>query len=218
MARLFAFLVLVGSVSAAELTIGRLRYSGGGDWYSNPSSLPNLLAAFARDTKAKVALREQTVSLADESHRSVPVLYFTGHGNFELSVRERENLRIYLRQGGFLFADDNFGMDRHIRRELNLLFPEAPLREISCAHPVFRKPHIMPNCLPKIHEHYGGPPKAYGIFLGRRMVAFYGYNTDLGDGWEDREVHNTPQLLHELALKMGVNVLWYALNLGQVGK
>lgn len=214
----FLFWLFSYSVFATEINIGRLRYSGGGDWYSNPSSLPNLLKAFSRDTKAQVALREKVVSLQDNSYRTVPIIYFTGHGKIELSQKERENLREFLKNGGFLFADDNFGMDPYIRKELNQLFPNAPLREIPCTHVVFRKPHKMPHCLPKIHEHYGGPPKAFGIFLNGRMVAFYGYNTDLGDGWEDPDVHDTPAYKHDLALKMGVNVLWYALNCGLLGE
>ncbi|MCS6984393.1 MAG: DUF4159 domain-containing protein [Leptospiraceae bacterium] len=211
-------LTLAGLLYAQELTIGRLRYSGGGDWYSNPSSLANLLAAFRRDTGARVALREKVVSLQDGSYRTVPIIYFTGHGKLEFSEKERENLRAYLREGGFLFADDNFGMDPYIRKELNQLFPDSPLKEIPCSHVIFRTVHDMPGCLPKIHEHYGGPPQAYGIFLNGRLVVFYGYNTDLGDGWEDIDVHNTPPHKHELALKMGVNVLYYALTAGLVGK
>lgn len=199
-----------------DFTIGRLRYSGGGDWYSNPSSLPNLLAAFAKATGAKTTFRDVTVSLLDDSYKSVSVIYFTGHGKFELSLREKENLRQYLRDGGFLFADDNFGMDKYIRPELNSLFAQSPLKEISCEHVIFKTPNRMPACLPKIHEHYGGPPVPFGLFLGQRLVAFYGYNTDLGDGWEDIEVHNTPTLKHESALKMGVNVLWYAINVGLI--
>ncbi len=212
---LFCSLTLwADSGSWQSVNIGRLRYGGGGDWYSNPSSLPNLMAFISKNLKVKMPRREVVVSLSDESFRKVPVLYFTGHGRFTLTENERQNLRWFLRNGGFLFADDNFGMDQFIRKELNNLFAGEKLRTLPLRHKVFRRPFYMPTGLPKIHKHYGGPPVAYGLFLEGRMVAFYGYNTDLGDGWEDVDVHKNSATKQEQALKMGANVIWYALHAG----
>lgn len=207
-------LFLISGVTLLEarpLTIGRLRYSSGGDWYSNPSSLPNLLARFAQKTGARTARRESTVSLLDNSYKTVPVLYFTGHGGFKLNATEKKNLRWFLKNGGFLFADDNFGMHEEIMRELNSLLPGERLQKLPLSHPLFKYPYRMPSGVPKIHKHYGGPPVAYALFYHGRMVAFYGYNTDLGDGMEDIQVHNDGPEKHDLALKMGVNVLYHAI-------
>lgn len=214
----FALLLLFTAMPAiadySSVTIGRLKYSGGSDWYSNPSSLPNLLQYFATKSRVKVTRREKVVSLSDSSFKTVPVIYFTGHGRFMLTDKEKDNLRWYLKNGGFLFADDNFGMDVYIRKELNSLFKGTRLQRIPVDHSIFKTPFKLAGGLPKIHKHYGGPPEALGLFLNGRMVAFYGYNTDLGDGWEDLAVHNDGEVKHELALKMGVNVLYQAMFAG----
>ncbi|MCB1199896.1 MAG: DUF4159 domain-containing protein [Leptospiraceae bacterium] len=207
---LFLFSINFSFADAARISIGRLKYQGG-DWYSNPSSLPNLLQRFALVTRSKIETREQTVSFADSTWRKVPVIYFTGHKGFQLSESERDNLREFLTNGGFLFADDNFGMDKNIRTELNSLFPGSRLQELPFSHTIFQAPYQIKNGVPKIHEHYGGAPKALGLFYRGRMVAFYAFNTDLGDGWEDLEVHGDGPVKHESALRMGVNVLHYAL-------
>lgn len=218
--RNIAFLLMAYTAAHAVdavMTIGRLRYSGGGDWYSNPSSLPNLLKFFREKTGIPLEPRESIASLNDESFKSVPLLYFTGHGKFVLSAREKKNLRWFLKHGGFLFADDNFGMDKYIQKELNSLLPGVRLKPISWNHPIFQYPFRFPNGPPKIHKHYGGAPVAYGLFYEGRLVCFYLYNSDLGDGWEDPDIHGDPPLKRREALQMAVNVLYFALHQGLLG-
>lgn len=196
------------------MTIGRLHYDGGGDWYANPSSLSNLLAAIADRTGMRVASREKVVRLTDDELWNVPFLHMTGHGNVRFSEQELAILRQYLRQGGFLHADDNYGMDESIRRELARLFPGVPLVEVPLTHPVFNLMYRFPRGVPKIHEHDNKPAQAFGIFLDDRLAVFYTYQTDLGDGWEDPAVHKDPPEKHELALQMGVNLFAYAVGFG----
>ena len=198
----------------ALLTIGRLHYDGGGDWYANPSSLPNLLAAVREQTGLPVARQEEVVTLAGDELWNVPYIYMTGHGNVRFSDRDLEVLRRYLRQGGFLHVDDNYGMDASVRRELGRLFPDAPLVEVPLDHPVYGVVNRFPRGIPKIHEHDGKPAQAFGIFLDGRLVVFYSYQSDLGDGWEDPEVHKDPPEKHEQALRMGVNLFAYAVGYG----
>lgn len=195
-----------------SLTVARLRYGGGGDWYANPSSLPNLLSAIRERTGLVTARRETTVSLLDPGLRDHPYLYMTGHGEVRFTPEERAALRAYLDGGGFLHADDNYGMDASFRREMALVFPEAELVELPPTHPVFRVFYEFPGGLPKIHEHDGKPPQALGIFRGGRLVVFYSYESDLGDGWEDATVHGDPPELREAALRMGVNLFLFALG------
>jgi len=194
------------------MTIARLHYGGGGDWYANPSSLPNLLAAIRRRTGLPVARREATVTPTDPRLRDYPYVYMTGHGNVHFSAEERAALREYLLSGGFLHADDNYGLDRSFRREIAALFPETELRELPPFHPVFHAFYDFPEGLPKIHEHDGKPPQALGIFHGGRLVVLYSYESDLGDGWEDPEVHDDPPRIREQALRMGVNLFVWVLG------
>lgn len=194
--------------------IGRLEYGGGGDWYANPSSLPNLLRAIEERTGLPTAQRELRVSPLDPDLADVPVLHMTGHGNVEFGEREREALRDYLLNGGFLHADDNYGMDEAFRREMGRLFPDKEMVELPPEHPVFHTFYSFPEGLPKIHEHDGEPPRAFGIFHEGRMVVLYTYETDLGNGWEDPEVHGNPEELREQALRMGVNIYLYAMSEG----
>lgn len=200
--------------AADTIGIARLQYEGGGDWYANPSSLPNLLAAIRERTGLPVAEREANVRPLDPALPDHPYLYMTGHGNVVFSPSERQALRRYLLGGGFLHADDNYGLDESFRREMAEIFPDAELVEIPADHPVFHIFYDMPEGLPKIHEHDGEPPQAFGIFSGGRMVVFYTYESDLGDGWEDEGVHDDPPQIREQALRMGVNLFLYAL--GQV--
>ncbi|MDH5720018.1 MAG: DUF4159 domain-containing protein [Spirochaetia bacterium] len=195
-------------------SIGRLKYSGGGDWYSNPSSLPNLAEFIREKYGININKREIIVSFEDESFKKTPVIYFTGHGKIEFNDKEKKNIAWFLKNGGFLFADDNFGMDKYIRNELNSIFPGKKLVEIPFNHAIFQNPFKIKNGAPKIHKHYGGPAKAYGLFLDDKLVAFYAYNTDLGDGWEDLDVHNDGEKKHNEALQMGTNVILYALRQG----
>jgi hypothetical protein len=199
---------------ADTIGIARLQYEGGGDWYANPSSLPNLLAAIHERAGLPAAPREVNVRPLDPALPDHPYLYMTGHGNVAFSPAERESLRRYLVGGGFLHADDNYGLDESFRREIAEIFPDAELVEISPDHPVFHVFYDFPEGLPKIHEHDGNRPQAFGIFYGGRMVVFYSYESDLGDGWEDEGVHDDPPEIREQALRMGVNLFLFAL--GQV--
>lgn len=196
------------------MTVGRLQYDGGGDWYANPSSLPNLLAAIAERTGMRVSSREKVVQLLDDELWNVPYLYMTGHGNVRWSEAELEVLRRYLRQGGFLHADDNYGMDESIRRELARLFPDQPLVEVPLTHPIYNLVYAFPQGIPKIHEHDKKPAQGFGIFLDGRLAVYYSYQSDLGDGWEDPQVHKDPPEKHEAALQMGVNLFAYAVGFG----
>jgi hypothetical protein len=198
--------------SAASLTIGRLHYDGGGDWYANPSSLPNLLNALRERTTLPVADRERVVTLTGPELWDVPYLYMTGHGNVHFSDVEIRTLRRYLEQGGFFHADDNYGMDKSFRREIARVFPDHPLVEVPLTHPVYNLVYPFPKGIPKIHEHDGLPAQGFGIFLGDRLVVYYSYQSDLGDGWEDSTVHHDPPALHEAALRMGVNLFTYAVS------
>lgn len=195
-----------------SLTVARLRYGGGGDWYANPSSIPNLLSAIRERTGLVTARREVTVSLLDPALPDHPYLYMTGHGEVRFTQEERVALGAYLDGGGFLHADDNYGLDTSFRREMALVFPEAELVELPPSHPVFRVFYPFPEGLPKIHEHDGKPPQALGIFRGGRLVVFYSYESDLGDGWEDPGVHGDPPEVREQALRMGVNLFLFALG------
>ena len=209
--------VLLGAAAAAAaaqtpLTIGRLHYDGGGDWYANPSSLPNLLEAIAARTTLPTAARERVVTLKDADLWQLPYLYMTGHGNVRFGDTELSTLRRYLQQGGFLHADDNYGMDESIRRELARLFPDRPLVEVPLDHPIYHLVYEFPRGIPKIHEHDGKPARGYGIFLGDRLAVYYTYESDLGNGWEDPETYHDSAALHESALRMGVNLFVYAVT------
>jgi hypothetical protein len=203
-----------GGSPAPGMTIGRLHYDGGGDWYANPSSLPNLLAAIRTRTGLRVAGEERVITLRDDDLWSVPYLYMTGHGNVAWTDADLATLRAYLRQGGFLHADDNYGMDASLRRELGRLFPGQPLVEVPLEHPIYHLVYDFPRGIPKIHEHDGKPAQGFGIFLDGRLAVFYSYQTDLGDGWEDPEVHHDPPAKREAALRMGVNLYAFAVGFG----
>ncbi len=196
------------------VTIGRLQYDGGGDWYANPSSLPNLLAAVRERTGIATSEREVPVRPSDPSLRDFPFLYMTGHGNVRFTDDERLALRRYLLAGGFLHADDNYGMDESFRREMARIFPEKELIELPTDHPVFHALYEFPDGLPKIHEHDGAPPQAFGIFHQGRLIVIYTYETDLGDGWEDPDVHEDLPEIREDALRMGVNIFVFAMAQG----
>ncbi|HSJ14908.1 MAG TPA: DUF4159 domain-containing protein [Longimicrobiales bacterium] len=212
-----AFLSLTLLAAAARLpatpalTIAQLQYDGGGDWYANPSALPNLLRAIRERTGVAVAERPAQVKLTDPALWNYPYLYLTGHGNIRLSPEEVEILRRYLRQGGFLHADDNYGLDESLRRELRRVFPERELVEIPHDHPVYHVLYEFPQGLPKVHRHDGRAAQGLGIFEAGRLVVFYSYESDLGNGWEDADRYDDPPELREAALRMGVNLFLYAL-------
>ncbi len=207
-------LALAQGVGSDTITIGRLRYEGGGDWYANPSSLPNLLSAIRDRTGIPTARREVVVTPLDPGLRDHPYIYMTGHGNVHFSPQERAALRAYLLDGGFLHADDNYGLDESLRRELALLFPDRDMVELPPDHPVFHMYYDFPGGLPKIHEHDGKRAQGFGIFDEGRLVVFYSYESDLGDGWEDPDVHHDPPEIREQAIEMGVNLFLYALSTG----
>jgi hypothetical protein len=194
------------------LTIARLHYDGGGDWYNNPSSLPNLLRAIRERTAIPVDNTESRVQLLDPQLWDHPYLYATGHGNMRLSDAEVPVLRRYLEQGGFFHADDCYGLDASFRREIARVFPDHPLVDVPWSHPIYHVMHDFPRGIPKIHEHDGKPAQGLGIFLGERLAVYYSYESDLGDGWEDPDIHHDPPELREAALRMGVNLFVYAIS------
>lgn len=195
-----------------DFTIGRLKYGGGGDWYSNPSSLANLLAAVASRTTIRAAPQEAVAEITDGDIFRYPYLYLNGHGNVAFTDAEVKILRTYFAAGGFLHADDNYGMDTSFRREIKKVFPDAPLVELPFDHEVFHSFYDFPAGLPKIHEHNNQPAQALGIFQGDQLAVIYTYECDLGDGWEDPDVHRDPPEKREAALKMGINIVVYALS------
>ena len=196
----------------AFLTIGRLQYDGGGDWYGNPSSVTNLLRAIRERTALPVADRERVVRLDSPDLWDVPYLHMTGHGNVSLSDQEVVILRQYLENGGFLHADDNYGLDESFRREIAKIFPDQPLVEVPLEHDVYHIFYEFPNGIPKVHEHDGLPAQAFGLFLEDRLVVFYSYQSDLSDGWEDQDVHDDLPEVREAAIRMGVNLFVYAVT------
>ena len=213
-AGLAAALVLPASAArqAPRLTIARLQYDGGGDWYANPSSLPNLLAAIRQRTALPVEATEARVTLMDDRLWDYPFLHMTGHGNVKFSDEEVERLREYLERGGFLHADDNYGLDESFRREIKRVFPDRELVDVPLSHPIYHIVYDFPKGIPKIHEHDGKPARGFGIFLGDRLAVYYSYSSDLGNGWEDTATYHDPPALHEAALRMGVNLFVYAVT------
>ena len=199
------------SVRTPRLTIARLQYDGGGDWYANPSSLPNLLKAIRERTTFQVESAETRITLMDERLWDVPFLHVTGHGNFLLSDAEVVRLREYLTRGGFLHVDDNYGLDESFRREIKRVFPDRELVDVPLSHPIYHVVYDFPNGVPKIHEHDGKPARGFGVFIGGRLAVYYTYQSDLGNGWEDVGTYaSDPPNLHEAALRMGVNLFVYA--------
>lgn len=191
-------------------SVARLKYGGGGDWYAGPSMLLNLSKRLRSDLGLPACAEERQVAVMDGNLYEYPVLFMTGHGNVAFSGEERKALREYLLRGGLLFADDNYGMDTSFRREMKLLFPNHVLSPLGRNHPVFSSHHRFTDGLPKVHQHDGKPAAAYGIAVDGRTVVFYSYESDLGNGWEDPDVHKDPPEAREAALRMGVNVVaWF---------
>lgn len=211
-AGVLAAFLSTGAAPAPVLTIGRLHYDGGGDWYSGPSALPNLLSAIRQRTRLKVTDRERVVTLGSPDLWDIPYLFMTGHGNIHFTDDEVKILRRYLEGGGFLHADDDYGMNQSFRREIARVFPDHPLVDVPLTHPVYHIVYDLPQGIPKIMEHDGLPAQGLGIFLDGRLVVYYSYQTDLNDGWEDFDVHHVPPEKHEQALRMGVNLFAYAVS------
>ena len=190
--------------------IGILKYGGGGDWYSNPTAMPNLIAFCNENINTKLDDQTETIEVGSISIFQYPMIHMTGHGNVFFSSEEAENLRNYLLSGGFLHIDDNYGMEPYLRREIKKVFPNKPLEELGADHPIFNQKYRFPDGLPKIHEHDGKRPQAFGIFDNGRLVLLFTYESDLGDGWEDAEEHNDPEDVRLKALQMGANIVEYA--------
>lgn len=212
MKKIALLLIGLSSILSFSQEIALLKYSGGGDWYANPTSLPNLVKFCNQNINTKLNAKIPTVEVGSPDLLSYPFVHMTGHGNVVLSDSDIINLRNYLTSGGFLHIDDNFGMDQYIRKEIKRVFPNNPLIELPSSHPIFQKPYSFPDGLPKIHEHDNKKPQAFAIIVENRLVLLYTLETDLGDGWENQEVHNDPADIRMKALKMGANILNYVFN------
>lgn len=210
--KLILFLLLPLALLASDgktLNIALLKYNGGGDWYANPTSLPNLITFCNKNLNTNINPEPATVEVGSPEIFNYPFLHMTGHGNVVFNGAETENLRNYLMAGGFLHVDDNYGMDKFIRPQLEKLFPSGKLVELPFNHPIFKQKFKFANGLPKIHEHDNKPPQAFGLFYEGRLVVLYTYECDLGDGWEDPQVHKDPEEVRLKALQMGANILSY---------
>ena len=212
MKKLLLILLCLPTIGFGQNTyqIAVLKYNGGGDWYANPTALPNLIAFCNENIGTEIKKEPATVAVGSSDIFNYPFVHMTGHGNVVFSSNDVENLRKYLQAGGFLHVDDNYGMDPYVRSELNKLFPKHNLIELSNNHPIFNGKYKFKDGLPKIHEHDAGPAKAFGIIVEGRLVCLYTFESDIGDGWEDSEVHNDSPAIRLIALQMGANILEYA--------
>ncbi len=192
-----------------DVKIAVLKYNGGGDWYANPTSIPNLIRYCNTNLKTSISTDVQSVNIASTELFSFPLVHLTGHGNIILSPDEAENLRKYLVSGGFLHISDNYGLDEFIRREMKKVFPGNNFVELPLDHPIYNQKYIFRNGLPKIHEHDDKDPQGFGMYYEGRLVIFYDYECDLGDGWEDTDVHNDSPEKRQEALKMGANLVQF---------
>ncbi len=195
------------SVLVYSQEIAVLKYKGGGDWYSNPTSLPNLINFCNENISTSIDPKPETVEPGSPNIFQYPFVHMTGHGNVFFSPEDAENLRRYLLSGGFLHIDDNYGMAEYVKRELKKVFPEKELVELPASHPIFHTAYAFPDGLPKIHEHDGKPPQAFGIFEKDRLICLFTYESDLGNGWENEQVHNDPPEVRLKALQMGANII-----------
>lgn len=223
MKKVFVFILFAGLFQAFlqaqpdrnehyHFKIAKLKYEGGGDWYSNPTALPNLIQFINDNSNTKISPLEEVVEPGGSQIFQYPYVYMTGHGNVSFSDAEAKNLRQYLISGGFLHIDDNYGMDKYIRREMKKIFPELEFVGLPFNHEIYSQHFTFAKGLPKIHEHDNKPPEGLALVYEGRVVCYYTYETDLGDGWEDQTVHNDPEELRQMALRMGANVVLYAVN------
>ena len=209
---IYFILLLFGNIYGQTFHLARIQYGGGGDWYCDPSSLPNLLKYLKNNTPISIHDHETRIKLTDDNANQYPYLYLTGHGNIKFNENEIIALRSILLNGAFLHVDDNYGLDKSFRREIQKVFPNKNLIELPKNHMIFNSYYKFPEGLPKIHEHDNKPPQAFGIFEKETLIVLYTYETDLGDGWEDEAVHNNSWELREKSLKMGVNIIYFALT------
>lgn len=217
--KVFTYLIIITialpllSTNDSAIKLALLKYNGGGDWYANPSSLPNLAKFCNKNISTNLDSDYAIVEAGSTEIFNYPYIHITGHGNIVFNQFEAENLRNYLLAGGFLHISDNYGLDKFIRPQMKKVFPELDFIEIPFSHPIFHQKYDFDNGLPKIHLHDNSPPQAYGLIYQGRLVCFYDYECDLGDGWEDEEIHNDPYNKREKALQMGANIISYAFTL-----
>lgn len=206
---LFSFLISTALCQDAEVV--RIHYSGGGDWYGNKTTWKNILHKAKKDLNLNVKINESAHKILDPEFNAYPFAYISGHGNIKFSDEESNALRVFLTSGGFLFADDDYGMDKSFRKQMKKVFPELNFVELPFSHAIYKSVYQFKNGLPKVHEHDGGAPKGLGLFFEGRLICFYSLNTDISDGCEDKEIHNDPPQVREQALKMAINIFVYAL-------
>ncbi len=212
--KIIIILIIISSIAISATNKGSyqsalVKYNGGGDWYANPTSLPNLVKFCNKKLKTTIATEVATVAVGSKEIFNYPFVHITGHGNIVLSAEETKNLRSYLMGGGFLHISDNYGLDKFIRREMKKVFPDNDFVELPVSHPIYHQKYNFPNGLPKIHEHDGKPAQGFGIIIKGRLVCFYDYQCDLGDGWEDADVHHDSEKKRNEALQMGANIISY---------
>jgi hypothetical protein len=206
---IFIFLIAINGFAQKPYQIALMKYSGGGDWYANPTSLPNLIEFCNKSINTNINEDNAIVEVGSIEIFNFPFIHLTGHGNIVLTNQEATNLRNYLIGGGFLHIDDNYGIDKFIRREMKKVFPELDFVELPFSHPIYHQKFNFSNGLPKIHEHDGKPPQGFGIIYEGRLVCYYTYESDLGDGWEDFEVHKDSDATRTKALQMGANIIQF---------
>ncbi len=211
---IFFFLIISNTIFYSQdysFKIGVLKYNGGGDWYANPTALPNLIQFCNKNLNTNINPSYDEIEIGNSELFNYPWVHLTGHGNVVFDSREVANLRAYLIAGGFLHISDNYGLDPFIRKEMKKVFPEADFIELPLNHEIYQTPYLFKNGLPKIHEHDNNTPLGLGLFYEGKLICFYDYECDLGDGWEDEEVHNDSEEIRTKALKMGANIVTYAL-------
>lgn len=202
-------LMICWASPAQTLRIAKLKYDGGGDWYANKTALPNLIDFCNRNLKTSIAKEDDIVEVGSPDIFLFPYVYMTGHGNVVFTSQQANNLRNYLTSGGFLHIDDNYGMDQYVRLEMKKVFPNLEFVELPFDHPIYHQKYDFPNGLPKIHEHDGDAAQGLGLIYEGRLVCFYSYESDLGNGWEDQIIYNDPEELRQQALRMGANLISY---------
>ncbi len=209
---IICFLLLATFASGQKLKLAKLKYGGGGDWYANKTSLPNLIRFCNQQLNTQLAADEEIVEPGSSEILSYPFVHMTGHGNVVFTSAEAQNLRKYLIAGGFLHIDDNYGLDKFIRPEMKKIFPELSFVEIPFDHPIYHQKYHFDKGLPKVHEHDNKPPQGFGLFFEGRLICFYTFECDLGNGWEDQSVYNDPEETRQKALQMGANIVSFAMN------
>ncbi|MBL4745128.1 MAG: DUF4159 domain-containing protein [Flavobacteriaceae bacterium] len=209
---LFSASYLLNTLQLQGQEVAILKYQGGGDWYANPTAVPNLIQFCNANIGTRINEKPVTIEASDKDILNYPMVFMTGHGNVFFSDMDIQNLRLYLLSGGFLHISDNYGLDKYIRRELKKLFPKASLQEIPTNHPIYQQPYAFKNGLPKIHEHDLKPAQGFGLFVEGRMLVFYDYETDLSDGWEDASVHGNSNSTRQKALQMGSNIIAFVFS------